>query len=181
MPNITSVVKDHKIVNKTRNLLVENTTSETDLWTYLVPGNTLGTTNALHVRIVGSLFNNSGGTVTFTLRWKFGATTLFSDTYPTLAASATRRPIDFDIIFAADGSTSSQKFGGYMMLSVATAATTGNGDIGTDEQQGIAPIEGATSSIDSTSDQTLKLTLQPSSASTSAEIFISYAYVELIK
>lgn len=181
MPNITRVTKDHIIVNKTRNLLVENSTSELDLWTYLVPGNTLGTTNALHVRIVGSLFNNSGGTVTYTMRWKYGATTLFSDTYPTLAASATRRPIDFDIIFAANGSTSSQVFGGYMMLSVATAATTGTGDLATDEQQGISPIEGGTSSVDSTSDQTLKLTLQMSSANASAEILITHAYVELIK
>ena len=181
MPNITAVTNNHVIVNKNRNLLVENTTSETDLWTYLVPGNQLGTLNALHIRLIGSLFNNSGGTVTFTLRWKFGATTLFSDTYPTLAASATRRPLDYDFILAANNSVSAQVSGGYMMLSVATAATTGTGDIATDEQQGIAPIECATSSVDSTSDQTVKLTLQMSSASTSAEIFIGYAYVELIK
>jgi len=181
MPNITSETKTHKILNKSRNLLVENTVTETDIFSYTVPANTLGTLNALHIRFGGSFLNSSGSGVTYTMRFKFGATTLFSDVTASFASSAIRRPLDFDVVLAANGATNAQVFGGNVMMSVATAATIGVGDIGTDEQAGYGPILGVDSTEDSTANKDFKLTIQPSVANVNAEVLISSVYVELIQ
>jgi len=180
MPNITAAPVTHKILSKQRNLLVENTTTETDLWTYTVPANTLGTLNALHVRIIGSILN-SAGTVSFILKWYYGATVLFNDSYASLTTNAARRPLDFDVVLAGNNATNAQVFGGNMMLSIPIAATIGTGDLATDEQQGLSPINGVDSAEDSTASKVFKLTVTPSTASVNAEILISQSYTELIQ
>lgn len=53
---------------------VTNTVAETDLYTFNVPANTMGTNRTLRLTLVGDVLSNSGSGVNLTLRFKFGGT-----------------------------------------------------------------------------------------------------------
>jgi hypothetical protein len=55
---------------------VVNTSAETGVYSFSVPGGTLGTNRVLRVTILGDYFNNTGSGRTFTFRFKYGATTI---------------------------------------------------------------------------------------------------------
>ena len=186
MPNLLQDIVTHKILNKQRNLTVSNTAAETNLWSWTVPANTLKTNNAIHVRIIGSCLVNTGGSDEgLTIKWYYGATTLFNQTGMQLLTHATRRrAFDFDAVLAANGATNAQVFSARMFLSDSNAAgyavTTGHGDISTPEQQMLSPINGVSSSIDSTANQLFRLTITMENADPNFSWIVRYAYVELI-
>lgn len=186
MPNLLQDIVTHKILNKQRNLTVSNTAAETNLWSYNVPGNTLKTNNAIHVRIIGSCFCNTGGSDEgLAMKWLYGATTLFNDTGISIITHATRRkPFDFDVVLAADNATNAQIFSGRMFMAstdeAGYAVTTGHGDISSPEAQFLSAINGVSSSIDSTANQLLRVTVTMENADTNYSFVVRYAYVELI-
>lgn len=104
---------------------VVNTTSETSVYSYAVPGNTLGSTKKLRLTLLGDYLNNSGGGDTFTVRVKYGATTVATLLTGSLAANAARRPVRVDAEVAAFNSTSAQM--SYSVLRVGPAGVTGTG------------------------------------------------------
>lgn len=81
-------------------------TSEDTLMTLAIPTNILGTTGRLWFHGAG-LLSSVLGTATCTLRWKLGATTLFTEVLT--PALATDRPYAFDEYVAQDGAANAQK------------------------------------------------------------------------
>lgn len=75
-------------------------TSETAIYVYSLPANTMGTTGLIHVHLTGTYLNNSGSTDTLIWRAYFGGTQLgTSGTTSTQATSASTRgwTADFEV------------------------------------------------------------------------------------
>lgn len=155
---------------------VVNTTTETSIYSYSVPAATLDTNRLLRLTIFGDILANSG-TPNLTVRVKFGGTTIYADATANFSASATRRPFFFQILLAGDGATNAQVLGGWLFVGAIGTATTGTGDLGVDENQGVAPIAN-TAALDQTSAQTLDVTVQWSAANASVECRAKHAVLE---
>jgi hypothetical protein len=67
--------------------LISNSTTETTIYTYTIPGGTLSTGNAIKLRIPYKLSNTTGGNVTFTAKLLYGATTIATATTPNIAST----------------------------------------------------------------------------------------------
>jgi len=143
---------------------IVNTNAETDLLSYTVPANTLGTTHALRVSISCDYFNNSGANRTFVLKIKYGSTTMYNDTSDSIAVLSSRRPVTIDFILFPKNATNSQGVVGMITLSGVGLATTGFGDLATDEVLVETPFVGANASEDSTTSLALKVTITHSLA-----------------
>lgn len=87
---------------------VVSTVTETSVFSYAVPANTLGTTSRLEFEMECTYLNNSGGADTFTPRIKFGGTTIASSA-PSIGAGANRRTMKFWTVINANGATNSQR------------------------------------------------------------------------
>jgi len=185
MPNLIQDIVRHRILNKQRNLTVSNTLTETDLWTYTVPPDTLLQTNVLHVRIIGYFFNNTAQTFeTVNLKIYFGSTLLFHDAFDVLAKHATRRfPLDIDFVLAADNAATVQVTQGRILLgTIRTAPAVGYGfPFDLLEQYCYAPFNGIVSTEDSTLSQILKVSVILQHADVNLQAVVKYAYVELIR
>jgi len=156
----------------TTDVTYSSSTAENTLLSYSLPGNVLGTGNAvrvtLHVSALGTFT-----TSTATLRFKYGATTLVTKTIGGTATSSFSGKIEF--ILAAAGTASSQN--GSISLNFGTDGYVGNGNT---LPQYFAFSSQGTSSIDSTSSQTLAVTYQASNNSASDNITVSMIVVEKI-
>ena len=62
---------------------------QTTLYSYSVPANTLGTNKRLHLVMPFALTNNSAGARNVVIKFIYGATTLFTATFPAVPTSAT--------------------------------------------------------------------------------------------
>lgn len=87
---------------------VVNTSVETSVYSFAVPGNTLGTSKTIRHTLTASYLNNSGGADNFTPRVKFGGTTIASSA-PSQGSGASRRTMKFIIEINANGATNSQR------------------------------------------------------------------------
>lgn len=67
-----------KISTSTTDVEVKSTTTETTLYSFSVPGGTLGTNNVIHLRIWLKLLRKNQDTDNLTIRLKYGATTIAS-------------------------------------------------------------------------------------------------------
>ena len=160
----------HKANNGTSGTGPGATTSETSLGSFTVTGGDMGTTGILRVRLIGH-FVASGATSTVRIRVKFGGSTVYDDTSVTTAVDL---PWFAEIHVANVGSASSQRIGGLIIIG-ANGATTGYGNLGTDEVNATTPIY-ATSSVNTASDQTFEVTAQLSNG-TSPNSFLCFSLV----
>lgn len=146
----------------TANTTVTNTTAETTLYSFSVPGGTLGTNNVLRLTIqITDLDLPDGASVT--LRFKYGGTTLTSvDPFNESGSGMNNRQALITVIIAADGTTNAQ------LGSVFFQATQ---DFGPYVRQG-------TSAIDSTAAQTLAVTVDWDVSSTGRSITLGQAILE---
>jgi hypothetical protein len=156
---------------------VTNTTAETTVFSYAVPANELGTTRKLRCEMGGDYLNSSGVTPTLQLRIKYGGTTIFDDTVAVSSVSATRRPWYLMYSLCANASANAQCLFGFMLLGTAGGATTGIGDIDTDEVETMGPFFN-TAAVDSTVSQTLEVTVTWSSATTALSLRRFHAGLE---
>lgn len=102
---------------------VSNTTSETTLYTFSIPGGTLGTNRMLLLRtfMTSTHFNAAG-----TLRFKYGATTLVTLSFPSTAGVRTYM---IDLMLRANGATNAQVALGCIFGSMTAGASgTANED-----------------------------------------------------
>lgn len=139
-----------------------NSAAETSVYSFSVTANTLATTRALRLTLFGDYLNNSGAGRTFTLRIKYGATTLYDDTTGSLTASAVRRAQQFVIHLGNTGTTNAQFLSWDWLLSNVAATTAGLGDLATavfGNNQG-----GGSAAEDSTTTLTFNVTIQHSVA-----------------
>ncbi len=136
---------------------VVNTTTETAVYSYSVPGGTLGANGHLRLTMIGDYLNNSGGSQTLTIRVKYGATTLFAIWNEAIASNASRKPNHLVVDLIAANATNAQRaFARYAQRQAAS---------GTDGSNSSLRESGNTSvAVDSTTAQTLQVTVQHSAA-----------------
>lgn len=159
---------------------INNTTAETDLLNYSVPGNTLGTGKVLRITMYGDyLNNNTAGSI----RWRiyYGATEIYQDLGSSAITDANRRPWTFVGYLWARSATNSQAGAGFISLGFPGGATTGIGDIATDEILTVDPLRTDNSAEDSTASKNYRVTVVLNAASTNISIRRTYAVVELLQ
>lgn len=157
---------------------VENTTTETAIFSYTIPADTLGTTNMIRVAMAGRAINNSGANRSLTLRVKLGSTTIYDDVRTAITTNSREMGFRLELELKNNGSTSSQILTGQGLLGAQGTTTNGYGDWGSDEIYSNATL-GGTSSEDTTADKDLVVTVQWDGASANASITKSWHIVEL--
>ena len=186
--DFTSQIAPITILDKsTTTTTVNNTATDTTIYTLSVPANTLGTNHMLRVDMGGTYLNNGGSASTLTVRIKFGPvpTVMYADaTYSIGTGSTVKSAWELHFILAADASATAQKVRGRFEIGDnAAGATTGSGDLGTataTRNGTMSPIYG-TAAVDSTVTQTLLVTMQHSVANTSISIVREGVLTELIQ
>lgn len=154
--------------------VIDNSSAETSIFSGTIPANTLGTSGAVRVILSGQVLNDSGAGQGFTLRVKYGATTMYADASNAtiLGNSATRRTWRMEFTLFSDGTTSSQRVEGLIgPIGAAAATTTGYGDLAATAALFPVPI-GGTSAEDSTADKTFDVTIQFTAANASLEWYM---------
>lgn len=154
------------VVNNTGNSSASNVVS------FSIPANALGTNYACRIYIAGDILQNSGTSTNLTMTFKYGTTTLWAET-ALATASANRRVFSFDLELSAQNSTSSQLLSGFgsvgTLLNSTANPTTGEGTItGTSGNQKNNSILG-TSAEDSTGALNFQLVTTWASAATTCE------------
>lgn len=157
---------------------VQNTTTETAIWTNSIAGGTLGSNRGIRINLRGDVLNNTGGSSNFTVRVYYGSTKMFDDNTLALTASATRRLVSLDIRLANLEVTNSQYLSGQLLVNGVNGATTGGGDITQGAFINVGLLEG-TAAIDSTAAQGLGITIQPQQPSANLSFRIKYAVAVL--
>ena len=103
---------------------------------------------------------------------------MYEDVSDVMAINASRRPIMIDFILYPRNVTNSQGAAGMIVVSGIGAATTGFGDLATDEVLVQTPFVGANASEDSTTTLSVKVTSTHSAADPLTSIRKVYASVE---
>lgn len=148
------------------------------IYLFTVPSNMLSTNKAINFQIMGDLLCSTAGSGSFSLFIAFGATTMYSGG-GTITVGAARRPWFFDLYLCAENATNAQVLGGLMTIGTSGGATTGIGDINTDEIQAITPVIG-TGAVDSTVSQTFMVAIKMSTAGASSSWKKRIAFSSLI-
>jgi hypothetical protein len=150
---------------------IDNSAAETSVFSGTIPANTLGTAGAVRIDLAGIVKNDSGAGQGYTLRIKYGATTLYADASNAtfLTNSAAARAWQMSFLLLSDGTTGTQRVQGSIgPFGAAAAATTGYGDIAGANAAQVLTF-GGTSSEDSTGALTLDVTIQLTAANASFE------------
>lgn len=156
-----------KVSLVTSNVTVADTTTETDLISVTIAGGILGTANGVRARLMISAAGVTG-TPTLTLRLKYGATTLATITLSTLISL---KPAYIDVLLLATGATNSQE--ALFSINQFYSSITNVNQLNSQAEVG-------TSSEDSTTDKTLKVTAQWGTASASNTLTLAHALIEKI-
>lgn len=154
---------------------VVNTTTETTILTKSISGGILGTANALLGKIFINNINFAVG-ATLTLRLKYGGSTVATIALVNNAGgniSSYEGKIEFDVL--ASGATGTQT--GHIEAYVSVSA----GSISNIADRNAFDLSVGTSSIDSTSAQTLLVTAQWSSASVQSDVSFDHGWVEALR
>ena len=136
---------------------VGDTTVETTIFSATVPANTIQADKWVVLKILGNI--QTDGSNTITVRVKFGGTTYYQDAN-SIGVITAQEPVWFYIPLAGNNATNAQTLGGGLFVGTDGGATTGIGDIGTDEIDAITPILNDGVAIDQTSAQALAVTMQ---------------------
>jgi hypothetical protein len=157
---------------------IVNEAAKSTLYAVNVGAGDLGTTKALHIRIGGDYFNNSGGVRTITLTIDFGTTTMFADVTASIPAAATRRAFLLDLIIANQNSAAVQVLSGMFRVSDEAAPASGIGNLAPADLVNGTFSGGATE--DTTGAKTATVSITHSTAALTLDIRRQYAYAELI-
>jgi hypothetical protein len=156
--------------------------TEEPVFSETIPGGSMGLNGSVALLLEGDYFNNSGAGRTVRLRVKFGGTTIYDGTTSSLGATATRRIMRLGLILGNLGVANAQHLGGRFTIGTG-AVTVGLGDIGL----GFGPVDVAIGSgptnptIDTTTDQTLAVTIQHSASHASLSFRVKYTQLHLSK
>lgn len=161
---------------------VVSSATETIVYARTIAGGTLGTNRVARLSLNGDFLNNTGGFQQIIIRVKLGGTTLYdSNTSSSIDASASRRA--WRMVFEVGNlqASNSQFMSGNFSMSRAGSATTGIGSIGValdalDSGYGM----NGTSSIDTSVDRTLEVTVQNSANSANMSFRKRLGVLELL-
>ncbi len=141
---------------------VTNTVTETAVLTALLQAGQLSLYNRIHVRLAGVITGNPGGDRTFTLRVKYGATTMFADVTIAIPTSANGRPFSLDFTLLNNAATNAQIMNGTFSIGDITAPASGQGNISAASLL-LPPCDiRGTAAEDSTAAKTLSVTVEMS-------------------
>jgi hypothetical protein len=165
---------------------VQNSVTETSIYTKSIAGNDMGTNRMLELLLQGDFLHNNVAGDSIRFRVKFGGTTIY-DSGAVLqlgnATGASRHPWDWQLRLENLGATNSQMMEGIIQGEFANAAapTTGIGAPQTGANFWFSSMGlGTPSTIDTTTAQTLDLTVQWSAASVNNSWRQWYAVLELV-
>lgn len=170
-------LKSQNISTVTADVSVNNTTTETTLFTVSIPANYLGTTNSIDLKIwftnLGFRAANDG----LTIRLKYGGSTALATGFANVNATAVSALGGLmQMNLAAQGSTASQVAAGVCFGAVSTGENNGAG-VTMNKSYGSAI--GSPIGVDSTSAQDLVVTAQWSAANASNTFTMSMANITL--
>ena len=178
----TPVLNGGSITNITRllntvttDVTFSSSTAENTLLSYSVAGGTLSTANAIRVTMHVSGLGVSG-TNTWTLRFKYGATTLTTKTYTNTSGNNSFKG-KMEFMLLASGATNTQN-GSYALnlgLTNYVANTSGL------QAMMFSESDQGTSSEDSTASKTLAITSQHSNSSANDNITVSIITTEVLR
>lgn len=159
--------------------VVSNNT-EVTVYSFSVPGNTLGTNKAIRITIFGDYLNNSGAPSDLTVRYKYGATTFAAPAFPAVAASASRRAYRSvggggSLLFAVNA-TNAQMGTVFDGLGAPGALTGGSSS----DQYAVFGGHHTTVAEDSTVAKTLAITIQHSVSAATISFRLHVVIVELV-
>lgn len=168
--NLTSLNFNEKLHSFTSNVSFSNVNTEQTIMSFTLAANTLGTANIVKVRIPVTDFGlQSAGSDTFTLRLKYGATTIVSVASTNDGSNFNSAPGYIEAIIIAAGATGSQEGS----IFFAPSEVTGN--------RAIVFSGTGTSSEDSTGALTIAITGQFSVANASNDFTSPHGYVEIVR
>ena len=154
---------------------VSNTTTETTVYSFSVPANTLETNRALRLTMAADYLNNSAGSDTFTIRVKYGATTIFQSAQ-SLTQDANRRGLTLDVMLSAANGTGQQVARGVFVIGpVNTFAGNTQGNVGSIDEAIHASI-----AEDSTGALTLEVTFEHATAAATIDAREHITMLELL-
>lgn len=166
--NLTNIPEKESLF--TANVAFSNTITETTIMTFSLGANQLGTGNILKIRIPVTDFGlQSAASDTFTLKLKYGATTVATATFVNSGTNFNAGFGYIEAVLVGAGTTSSQE-GSILFTATATAT-------------GISIGAGATGTAteDSTGALTVAVTGQFSVANANSDFTTPHGYAEIIK
>lgn len=169
-PRVT--YRSSTVVNDTSSSTASNVVS------FSVPANALGTNRSVEVEILGDLLQNSGSATNLTITFQYGATVMWSSTVAP-AASANRRPFKFNLVLFAANSTSAQIINGTVIVFQGGAAATGTGPLQIAPATPIEAIPRGTATEDSTAAKTFLMTITWASAASTCEFKVEHVTATL--
>jgi hypothetical protein len=153
---------------------VVNTTDETTILQWTVPGNLLGADRSIQIDMGGDLLNNSGSNDTITFNVKYGTTTLISRTTGALGTSTPNRSWRLNG-FLANKTVSSQ----VAVIDVRISGTGSGAGFGSFSGITSDGQAGGTSALDSSVARDLVITVQHSVANANTRISRLYAKLRI--
>lgn len=163
---------------KTSATTINTTTTETSIYSYTIPGGTLGSSDYLRLTLYNDFLNSTGAGRTITTRVKFGGSTVLDYTSSTHGSLAYRRPDSYEILVMSLGATNSQMVVMRERLEGTQQGTTTTGTGQWSGQFG-AQIHSATLTNDMTSNQTIEVTVELSFSSANLEFKCYFGFLEL--
>lgn len=161
--NSTGVINAlKKIGAKSTTTDLNNTTTETSVFSVTVPAGTLGTSNALHFSLVGQFENDSTATRTTTMRVKYGGTTIFVGLISFSSAFTERSALLVDVWLYAHGATNAQTLRAEARLGLNSGGVDGGDFISADAGHRVGFARNI--AVDSSIAQTFEITFQNSDA-----------------
>lgn len=160
----------HKIAVVTTNVVVQSSTTETDLISVSIPANTLGTNNAIRARLyISDLRAATSETMTF--RSKYGSTTMVTMALTVNITSTIHGWLEF--MLYGDGATNVQE--AHVLLDVGLNAVSAGATV-----TQIRNTQVGTAAEDSTGALTLAVSAQHSNSSSTDTVTLQSATIELI-
>lgn len=172
----TTVVKP--LSHDTSVATVASTATETSVFSYTVPGGTLSTNRALRITLIGDYLNNNSAD-TFTLKLKYGATTVLTAAWST-SSNANRGAVLAQFLLSAAGATGAQVAGGWASLAEGPDNNAAGTMTVTSTTQKLLLGSQHTISEDSTADKTLEITADHANSSANLSFRCHAVHVELV-
>ncbi len=169
---------------------VVNTVAETTVFTFAVPGGTLGTSKIILLSLIGDVLNNMGSGQTITVRVKYGGTTLFQAAFTNVNPGTNRGFLNLESEIAAANATNAQRAKTVLWLDPVQDAVTagvavtkdsvGGGGGGVNAAGGLFSVANHMSlAEDSTASKNLVVTFQMGSANASFDMRAHVVDVQL--
>jgi len=145
-----------------------SSSSASNVVSFAVGANYLGTNKQVRVEIQGDFINNSASTTNLTITFQYGATAMWTSTF-SKSATANRVPFVATVYLSAVNSTSSQILNGSILTVSGGAATVGTGSLAVASASWIGAAFEGTATEDSTASKNFLMTTTWASGASTCE------------